>query len=133
MTKEALKEKFSSLHRDFNGYIVMSDKSPIIFDSLPQWEDLHNGKNFIIEAGLFKKDLLDENNGTCIAINSYNAEFLYQEVNLKNYPHKDFMFYKAIDNKIIRIARIWEEKEDKYCQNLPTLKLSFSIFAGFKG
>lgn len=128
-TKDELKDIFQRITdkygSDFEGYITMSNKPPLIFSNLPSWDSLHNEANFIIEAGLNKGSL-------CICIRQYNGGFLYQELDLDCYPHKEIVAYKAIDNKIAKVAHIWEEALDTLCENLPTLKLTFSIFAGFK-
>lgn len=128
-TKDELKDIFQRITdkygSDFEGYITMSNKSPLIFSTLPLWDNLHNEANFIIEASLNKGSL-------CICIRQYNGGFLYQEFDLDCYPHKEILEYKTINNKIAKVAHIWEECQDTCCENLPTLKLTFSIFAGFK-
>lgn len=42
---------YKGLGKNLEGYVNMSDDGVEIFDELKKWEDLHNGKNFILEAG----------------------------------------------------------------------------------
>ena len=42
---------YKGLGKNLEGYVNMSDDGLEIFDELNKWEDLHNGNNFILEAG----------------------------------------------------------------------------------
>lgn len=128
---ENLKAEFSALSQSkdsFEGYILLSDKEPLILESapLPDFDSLHNGGNFIVEATLFCKS-----RNECIAIRQINDSFLVQRICLDDYPHKDFERFITINNKVAKIAQIWEEELDSLCENLPVLKHKFSLFAGF--
>lgn len=128
---ENLKAEFSALSQSkdsFEGYILLSDKEPLILESapLPDFDSLCNGGNFIVESALFCKS-----RNECIAIRQINDSFLVQRFCLESYPHKDFERFITINNKVAKIAQIWEEELDENCENLPVLKHKFSVFAGF--
>lgn len=129
---EDLKAEFSALRESkdsFEGYILLSDKEPRILESapLPDFDSLHNGGNFIVESALFCKE-----RKTCICIRQINDSFLVQRFCLESYPHKNFERFITIDNRVAKIAQIWEEVIDENCENLPVLKHKFSVFAGFE-
>ena len=130
---DELKAQFSALQREnkhFEGYILLSDKEPLILDTpqiLPDFDSLHNGRNFIVEAGLFCAGTNE-----CICIRQINNGFLFKRFCLNEYPHKDFENFIAINGKVARIAQIWEEVCDEVCENLPVLTHRFSVFAGFE-
>lgn len=128
---EDLKAEFSALRDskdNFEGYILLSDKEPLILESapLPDFDSLHNGSNFIVESALFCKE-----RKTCICIRQINNSFLMQRFCLESYPHNNFERFITINNKVAKIAQIWEEVIDENCENLPVLKHRFSLFAGF--
>lgn len=129
---EDLKAEFSALCEskdNFEGYILLSDKEPLILEStpLPDFDSLHNGGSFIVEAALFCKS-----RNECICIRQINNSFLVQRLCLESYPHKNFERFTTINNKVAKIAQIWEEVIDENCENLPVLKHKFSVFAGFE-
>lgn len=129
---ENLKAEFSALCESkdsFEGYILLSDKEPFILENkpLPDFDSLCNGRNFIVEATLFCKV-----QNRCISIRQINDNFLVQRICLDDYPHKDFERFITINNKVAKVAQIWEEEIDLLCENLPVLKHKFSLFAGFE-
>ena len=129
---DELKAQFSALQREnkhFEGYILLSDKEPLILDTpqiLPSFDSLCHSRNFIIEAGLFCAGTNE-----CICIRQINDKFAFKRFCLDSYPHKDFENFIAINGKVARIAQIWEEVCDEVCENLPVLTHRFSVFAGF--
>ena len=129
---DELKAQFSALQREnkhFEGYILLSDKEPLILDTpqiLPSFDSLCHSRNFIVEAGLFCAETNE-----CICIRHINNGFLFKRFCLNDYPHKDFENFIAINDKVARIAQIWEEIPDECCENLPVLTHKFSVFAGF--
>lgn len=127
-----LKAEFSALCEskdNFEGYILLSDKEPRILESapLPDFDLLCNRGNFIVESALFCKS-----RNECICIRQINDSFLVQRFCLESYPHKNFERFITIDNRVAKIAQIWEAELDENCENLPVLKHKFSIFAGFE-
>lgn len=130
---DELKAQFSALQSEnnkFEGYILISDKEPLILDAphiLPSFDSLCHSRNFILEAGIFCAETNE-----CICIRHINNGFLFKRFCLNDYPHKDFENFIAINGKVARIAQIWEEAPDECCENLPVLTHKFSVFAGFE-
>ena len=130
---DELKAQFSALkseNKHFEGYILMSDKEPLILDTpqiLPDFDSLRHSRNFIVEAGLFCTETNE-----CVCIRQINNGFLFKRFCLNDYPHTDFENFIAINGKVARIAQIWEEMPDECCENLPVLTHKFSVFAGFE-
>ena len=134
-TIDELKEFYKSLMEQFDGYIQMSDeKLNKIFTSkqtLPSWEDLHNGRNFILEACLFDGD-------RSITIRQVNDKFAIIDEKLsdlkkENITTEEFVA-KSLEDKIelkAKITQIWEEKADENCENLKVLKPTLLLFSGF--
>ena len=132
-TKEELKEFYEGLSDLFEGYIQMSDeKLDKIFSSkqtLPSWEDLHKNKNFIFEACFFDGD-------RSLTIRQINNAFVVIDEKLSNYENKteEIFIAKSLENNMklkAKITQIWEEKEDKNCENLQVLKATLLLFSGF--
>ncbi|RXJ95767.1 TIGR04423 family type III CRISPR-associated protein [Arcobacter sp. AHV-9/2010] len=135
-TKKELKEFYEGLKEEFEGYIQMSDeKLNKIFttkQSLPSWNTLHNGKNFILEACLFDAD-------RSITIRQVNDKFAVIDEKLSDFKdeHKtqEQFLAKSIEKNInlkAKITQIWEEKEDEYCLNIKVLKPTLQLFSGFE-
>ena len=132
-TLEQLKEFYESLSSEFEGYIQMSnEKLNKVFTSkqkLPSWDSLHNGKNFIFEACFFDGD-------RCLTIRQMNNAFVVIDEKLSNYENKteEIFIAKSLENNMklkAKITQIWEEKEDKNCENLQVLKATLLLFSGF--
>ena len=134
-TKEQLKDFYENLNSEFEGYIQMSDKKlNKIFSSkqtLPTWEDLHKNKNFILEACLFDGD-------RSITIRQINDKFAVIDKKLsdfseENKKEEEFLAKSNEENVNFKakITQIWEEKEDKNCENIKVLKPTLLLFSGF--
>lgn len=134
-TKEQLKDFYENLNIEFEGYIQMSDeKLDKIFSSkqtLPSWEDLHENKNFILEACLFDGD-------RSITIRQINDKFAVIDKKLsdfseENKKEEEFLAKSNEENVNFKakITQIWEEKEDKNCENIKVLKPTLLLFSGF--
>jgi CRISPR type III-associated protein (TIGR04423 family) len=132
-TFNELKSFYENLNGEFEGYIQMSDgKLDKIFSSkqtLPSWEDLHKNKNFIFEACFFDGD-------RSLTIRQINNAFVVIDEKLSNYENKteEIFIAKSLENNMklkAKITQIWEEKEDKNCENLQVLKATLLLFSGF--
>lgn len=132
-TFNELKSFYENLNGEFEGYIQMSDeKLDKIFSSkqtLPSWEDLHKNKNFIFEACFFDGD-------RSLTIRQMNNAFVVIDEKLSNYENKteEIFIAKSLENNMklkAKITQIWEEKEDKNCENLQVLKATLLLFSGF--
>ena len=106
----------------YQGYIQYSDRR---IENI--WEtnskiscDPQDG--FVYEAHFY--------NGTdSIAIRQINGDWFVDEV--KNVPLDNTEIYQAINELKVRMAQIWEEEEDKYCEGMKVKKLKKVVFAGF--
>jgi CRISPR type III-associated protein (TIGR04423 family) len=132
-TFNELKSFYENLNGEFEGYIQMSDeKLDKILSSkqtLPSWEDLHKNKNFIFEACFFDGD-------RSLTIRQMNNAFVVIDEKLSNYENKteEIFIAKSLENNMklkAKITQIWEEKEDKNCENLQVLKATLLLFSGF--
>jgi CRISPR type III-associated protein (TIGR04423 family) len=112
--------------KGYQGYIQMSDES--ISDIWQSFSDISfaplNG--FVYEAHFC--------NGTeSIAIKQINGDWLVSKTSLgevKN-KEKDIQTYHAINGLRVKMAQIWEEVDDEFCENMPVLKLKKVVFVGF--
>lgn len=128
-TQAEVKEFYQSLQGSFQGYIQMSDSEKIhIFEAmqaLPKWEDIHDGKNFILEACFF------DGKNRSIAIRQYNDGFQVVDIDLSSYEHKDSETFLTKEHKTVKIIQIWEATKEPNCQNFEVLKPKFLVFGGF--
>ena len=110
----------------YQGYIQMSDK-PIedIFKDFGKIE-FKPTSGFIYEAHFYSKS---ENKS--ISIKQINESWYVDES--ENVPLTDTQTYIAIDNLKVKMAQIWEEKEDKLCEDMKVKKLKKVVFVGFEG
>lgn len=131
-TQDELKDYYNGLNGKYQGYIQLSDKRiEHIFQNdtaLPKWDSLHNGVNYILELALF-----DTNTQKSILVRQTNEKWLVLEKFLTdNELNEADKFYTVKENLQAKIAQIWEEKEDGFCNNLPTQTLQTLLFAGFE-
>lgn len=130
-TYEEIKNFYINLEGKFEGYFQMSDeKLNKVYQekqSLPSWEDLHEDKNFILEACLF-----DGNRS--ITIRNIGNSFVLIDKNISDFKEENITKQSFITNgyKEVIISQIWEEKEDENCLNIKVLKPTIQLFSGFK-
>lgn len=127
-TYEEIKNFYTNLKGEFEGYIQMSDeKLNKVYQekqTLPSWETLHKEKNFILEACFFGGD-------RSITIRNIGNSFVVIDKNLSDFPNKTEQSFITNGYKEVIISQIWEEKEDELCRNLKVLKPTISLFTGF--
>ncbi|PWE19398.1 TIGR04423 family type III CRISPR-associated protein [Aliarcobacter skirrowii] len=130
-TYEEIKNFYINLEGKFEGYFQMSDeKLNKVYQekqSLPSWEDLHEDKNFILEACLF-----DGNRS--ITIRNIGNSFVLIDKNISDFKEENITKQSFITNgyKEVIISQIWEEKEDENCLNIKVLKPTIQLFSGFE-
>lgn len=130
-TYEEIKNFYINLEGKFEGYFQMSDeKLNKVYQekqTLPSWEDLHEDKNFILEACLF-----DGNRS--ITIRNIGNSFVLIDKNISDFKEENITKQSFITNgyKEVIISQIWEEKEDENCLNIKVLKPTLQLFSGFK-
>jgi len=135
-TKEELEQFYRELTEKFEGYIQMSDGrikdifvTPI---SLPKWEELHNGVNYILEMALF-----EPNSKKSILVRQANEKWIVLKKTLTNEEIKksDSFYTIAKKSPKMKIAQIWEEEESEFCKigekSLKVLEPKYLLFAGF--
>ena len=122
--KEEIIEYINNL-KNYQGYVQFSDTKIRDCDIFKNYQDikLTNTDGFVYEAHFY--------NGTdSIAIRQINDTFYINEE--ENVSLEDTQIYIGIDNLKIRMAQIWEEKEDNLCENMKVKKISKVVFAGFE-
>ena len=110
--------------KNYQGYIQMSDR--VISDIWRGYSDIKfNPKSgFIYEAHFF-----DGKNS--IAIRQINDSWIVDK-NI-DIPLTDTEIFFTKDKKTkVKMAQIWEVKEDSLCENMPVKKLKKVVFAGFE-
>ena len=127
-TYEEIKNFYTNLKGDFEGYIQMSDeKLNKVFEekkSLPAWETLHKKENFILEACFFDGD-------RSITIRNIGNSFVVTDKNLSDFSNITKQEFITNGYEKIQISQIWEEKEDEFCENFKVLKPTLALFTGF--
>ena len=129
-TKDELEKYYNTLEDEFEGYIQISDERiKHIFKThtkLPKWEELHSGGNYILEMALY-----NPKNKQSILIRQQNDHWFIIEKELKGDEPTD-SFFTLEDNLKMKIAQIWEEEKDEFCNNWNVLEPKYLLFAGFK-
>lgn len=113
----------------FSGYIQFSNKKIAHEDIFYNTSiDLKNEKGFICEA-----HFCDDKNSICIR--QINNLWYMSVSDISNLEKEDIKIYKSIGidgfKKNIKLAQIWEEKEDEMCENFKVKRLQKLVFAGF--
>jgi len=119
----------------YRGYVQFShrplEKNDIFEDKNPNVATPKNG--FVYEAHF--------SNGTnSIMIRQQNAGWIVSETDLSAVETKDTELYalektahlKDVKSKWVKMAQIWEAKEDELCEGMKVMKLKKVVFAGFE-
>lgn len=122
--KEKVIDFINSLN-GFNGYVQFSDRKILqkdIFDK----QNLHvdNEEGFVYEA-----HFCDDKNSLCIR--QINNLWCMSVSDISQIDKKDIQIYKAKFDKKVKMAQIWESKEDEMCENFRVKRLQKVVFAGF--
>ena len=119
------------LQGEYQGYIQMSDrKIEKVFresQTLPKWDELHNGVNYILEMALF-----DPNNSRSILIRQHNTDWLVIDAVLNGEEPVTSYYPVTSGTPKMNIAQIWEEEENEFCLNMKVMESKYLLFAGFK-
>ena len=141
-TQDELKDYYNKLNGKYQGYIQLSDRRiEHIFveeSELPKWENLHNSVNYILEIAFFEPGTKKS-----ILVRQANEKWLVLEKILTDKEIKEAdSFYTVIDKENLqaKIAQIWEEEADEFCEvgedeykdKLKVLKPKVLMFAGFE-
>ena len=132
-SREELEAFYNGLTDKYEGYVQMSDSritSKYLFKiakKLPNWEELHNEINYILEMALF-----DPMSKKSILIRQQNSEWLVIDKILDEDEPTDLYFTLTEDTPKIKIAQIWEEEKNEFCLGLDVLEPKYLLFAGFE-
>ena len=130
VNREDLKTYYEKLNAQYEGYIQMSDRRiENIFETptiLPKWNELHKGINYILEVALY-----EPNTKMSILIRQQNDNWLILEEELKGDEPTD-SFFTLKDDLKMKIAQIWDNKEDEFCNDWEVLEPTMLMFAGFE-
>jgi len=128
--RDELEKFYKSLNGEYEGYIQISDRRiENIFESsskLPQWDDLHQKNNFILELALFDKDTKRS-----ILIREANGSWSVIDRVLNDNEPKD-NFYTLRKNLKMKMVQIWEEEDDEFCLGMKVSEFKYLLFAGFE-
>ena len=129
ITKDELKQFYSSLQKPVQGFIQMSDTklSHIYtdFTSLEKWESLHQKNNFIVEASFFDGD-------RSITIRNINAEYLLTDHLLSEFSQTSKSTYLSkVPAFNVLMTQVWELQKDPLCNDLEVLTPTLQLFSGF--
>ena len=126
MKKEDIIKTINTEYKDYQGYVQFShrpiDKQKDIF--LNGNVKVEDETGFIYEAHFC-------NGKDSINIKQVNDSWLVDET--INTPLDDTQVFIAINNLKVKMAQVWEEKEDELCEGMKVKKLTKTVFAGFKG
>ena len=128
MTREEIKEYIDKLE-DYQGYIQYSNRpinkeKDIFIDKDPKVE---NENGFIYEAHF-------SNGQESIMIRQINDSWVVSQTDILQVPKDDIQSYISDikDCLKIKMAQIWEEEEDEFCNGIMVKKLKKVVFAGFE-
>ncbi len=120
--------KYIDSLKNYCGYVQFSDEKLRECDIFKEYQEikLSPTDGFIYEAHFF-------NGVDSISIRQINGSWLVSEN--KNIPLTDTQDYISnIENfPKIKMAQIWEEVDDEFCENMKVKKLLKVLFAGFNG
>ena len=129
-TKDELEKYYNTLEDLFEGYIQMSDRRiKHIFKTpakLPKWEEIHSGSNYILEMAFY-----NPKNKQSILIRQQNDHWFIIEKELKGDEPTD-SFFTLEDSLKMKIAQIWVEEKDEFCNDWSVLEPKYLMFAGFE-
>ncbi len=132
---------------DYEGYVQISDRKgffilengvstqtegnySVVLGSF--WNSVHNesGDNFIIEAAFYSKD-----KNCSILIRQINNYWSVSQFDLGKFSEKTLKEVKFFSkySKKVKIAQLWSEKIDPFCEGFSVLKPVASVFYGFDG
>ena len=120
--RQEILEYINSL-KDYEGYVQFSDRP--IEDIWTQKSDISvDAKDgFVYEAHFY-------NGSDSISIKQVNDVWLVDET--KDTPLTDTQDFIGINKLKVKMAQIWEAKEDPLCEGMKVNKLTKVVFAGFE-
>ena len=128
--KKELEEFYNKLDGEYEGYIQLSDRRiENVFEEevLSKWDELHNGINYILEMALF-----EPTTKRSILVRQHNSDWLVLDETIdKSMPIERYFTVKN-KPKQMKVAQVWEEKENEFCINMNVREPKYLLFAGFE-
>ncbi|MCR4942211.1 MAG: TIGR04423 family type III CRISPR-associated protein [Campylobacter sp.] len=109
----------------FEGYISpLSTKldESLIFDF---------GDKISFDGIIFEAHFFNPSSKKSIQIRLVNDAWLISETELDKVDESDIKSFHTKFGKKVKMAQIWREENDEYCENKAVLKLQKVVFAGF--
>lgn len=82
------------------------------------------------DAFLYEAHFFSKTEAKSISVHYINGRWYYDETEIPK-EEEDIQCYQS-NHGIVKIAQIWEAKEDENCNNFEVKKLVKVVFAGFK-
>ena len=135
LDRESFKKAYEAWGDSYVGYIQISDtpfESEHIWTSpkpLPKWDDLHNTFNYILELCLYNKQTRHS-----IVARQHNDSWLVLEKQLNDDDLANTENFETVvkETPRMRIAQIWQEESDPFCEGWKVLEPKALMFAGFE-
>ena len=126
MTKSEVTKYINSL-KGYRGYVQFSHRSietnkDVFTDKDPKVED---EKGFVYEAHF-------ANGSQSITIRQINNDYAVSKTDISKVKEEDMQSFLTVCKQSIKMAQIWEDVKDKYCNGFETKKLKAVVFAGFE-
>lgn len=136
--REKFKEIYSALNGKYVGYIQMSDKYIQHIYTTPNklWalDILYvdaQGKttdvNYVLEMALF-----DESTKQSILVRQHNDGWLKLEETIDDDIPKESFYTIASDTPKMKMAQIWKDTPNEFCNGWDVSELQYLMFAGFE-
>ena len=124
--KEKLIEDIKKL-QNYEGYIQFSDTKIRACDIFQKDDGIATKidptKGFVYEAHF-------SNGEESISIKQVNATWLVCVTDISNITEEDTEIFHALEQNV-KMAQIWEAKEDELCEGMKVKKLQKVVFVGF--
>ena len=120
--KTEIVEYINSL-KGYEGYVQFSDRPIKDIWTTPSDINIDPKDGFVYEAHFC-------NGKESIAIHQLNGDFFVSVTDISQIPKEDTQTYHAYE-KNVKMAQVWEEKEDEFCEGMGVEKLQKVVFAGF--
>lgn len=123
-TKDEIIEYINSL-QNYQGYVQFSDRP--IEDIWTSYSDIliETKDGFVHEAHFCNKE-------QSISVKQINESWFVSITDISNIKEEDKQIYFAKDTNV-KMAQIWEEESDEFCEGMSVEKLKKVVFAGFVG
>jgi len=111
--------------KEYEGYVQFSHRAiDLEKDLFPRTTDieLENKQSFVYEAHFC-------NGQESIMIRQINADWIVSKTDIGS---AEFETFHGIAGLKVKMAQIWEAKEDDLCEGMRVMKLKKVVFAGFK-